>query len=512
MVEARGRTKTFFRKVGRLCKADLLDCWLVLHGFFMMIWLACIATSFALAISKAGRLNGFCMPDGSFNINPATYNIWKTSGYFQITLGTGHLSFALAKFIDISFDVVVGRGGQAILALVSYRVLKQYITSTMEKSPVSYGVYKTIFLGDPISLGGVSGLVQEFTLLRRLPSIIGMVWIITSALFLIVFPTFVGAMSGYSSNNHAFIRDSSGNYLDYDNLFLIDYIIFNSSRLNFTAMLSDPYLRVNSSNYSDPYYVKRPKSDQDCQYGSDSSFPLEDCYLRKAISDYVQINGFFSHNQTSSTLLSLNLTAPVLNISASYIDPGEAPSIYWNSSSGSLEFDGTLLWGSNSTDNTTKDLPFHDSTKGLYTTSSNNQTFALGDSSTQGRCQPEITYQWGFSFLLLFNFLVLLLLWSIGTYVLWLNSRLSTIPTEEPEIAGGYKAVIELASVMNHQFGKNGEDPLVLRERQIQTRIKRDLGGGRMKYRSVQREPKYFPFRGYALWEYLHRPFEVVRH
>lgn len=87
----------------------------------------------------------------------------------------------------------------------------------MEQNPVSYGTYKIVFLGDPISLGGVSGLVREFTLLRCLPSMIGMVWIISSALFLIVFPTFVSAMSGYSSNNHAFIQDSGGNYMDYDN-------------------------------------------------------------------------------------------------------------------------------------------------------------------------------------------------------------------------------------------------------------------------------------------------------
>lgn len=46
------------------------------------------------------------MPDDSFSINPASYNVWKTSGYFQITLGTGHLSFAVAKFIDVSFDIV----------------------------------------------------------------------------------------------------------------------------------------------------------------------------------------------------------------------------------------------------------------------------------------------------------------------------------------------------------------------------------------------------------------------
>lgn len=72
----------------------------------MLVWLACVATSFGMAIRNAKHVDGFCMPDGSFNNNPAEYNIWKTSGYFQITLGSGQLSFPVAKFIDISFDIV----------------------------------------------------------------------------------------------------------------------------------------------------------------------------------------------------------------------------------------------------------------------------------------------------------------------------------------------------------------------------------------------------------------------
>lgn len=131
----------------------------------------------------------------------------------------------------------------------------------MENTPVSYGVYKTVFLDNPNSLGGVSGLMREFAVLRRLPSMIGMIWIISSAVYLIVFPTFASAMSGYSSNNHAFILDPSGNYMDYDNLFLIDYIIHNSSRLNLTAMLYNSTYTFYSDNLiTDPYYVKRPKS------------------------------------------------------------------------------------------------------------------------------------------------------------------------------------------------------------------------------------------------------------
>lgn len=72
----------------------------------MIIWLGCIATSIGMACRSAKQTDDFCMPDGAFSINPEGYNIWKFSGYFKITLGSGQLSFGVAKFVDVLFDVV----------------------------------------------------------------------------------------------------------------------------------------------------------------------------------------------------------------------------------------------------------------------------------------------------------------------------------------------------------------------------------------------------------------------
>jgi hypothetical protein len=45
-------------------------------------------------------------PDGSFRILPENYSYWSQSGFFQITLGYGTFSFAQAKLVDVSWDVV----------------------------------------------------------------------------------------------------------------------------------------------------------------------------------------------------------------------------------------------------------------------------------------------------------------------------------------------------------------------------------------------------------------------
>lgn len=109
------RGKVFKRFICREWKTSSRELWTdlravrwmrVLLWFGVIAWITAIAVSIAFACIHANDVDGFCMPDGSFSTNPSGYNIWKSSGFFQITLGFGHMSFALAKFIDIAFDVV----------------------------------------------------------------------------------------------------------------------------------------------------------------------------------------------------------------------------------------------------------------------------------------------------------------------------------------------------------------------------------------------------------------------
>jgi hypothetical protein len=52
-------------------------------------------------------------------------HIWTSwSTLLQINIRTGNLSFAAAKIIDVAFDLVVGRGGQALLAWIAIRVYR----------------------------------------------------------------------------------------------------------------------------------------------------------------------------------------------------------------------------------------------------------------------------------------------------------------------------------------------------------------------------------------------------
>jgi hypothetical protein len=170
--------------------------------------------------------------------------------------------------------------------------------------------------------------------------------------------------------------------------------------------------------------------------------------------------GFFGTNNVSSTFQNQTLHAPSLNISAYYIAS-----------------DG--IYGQNWTDPHTGQKPFatYSNARFLY----NNETYTLNDLGN-GKCLPSGTYKWGFSFLLLFVFLLTLLIWSIGMGVVWVRTDLTLRAREIRDIPGKYKAIIELAEALQKEFDKEGMDPVDLKEEQITRKIRQDLKGGRIMH------------------------------
>lgn len=81
-----------------------------LGWFIGVIWLLSLIASLSL-ISLISNIRYFsttntCQPDKSFRLHPETFSYWSSTGYFQITLGWGHLTFTQAKAIDIVWDIV----------------------------------------------------------------------------------------------------------------------------------------------------------------------------------------------------------------------------------------------------------------------------------------------------------------------------------------------------------------------------------------------------------------------
>ncbi|KAF1996170.1 hypothetical protein P154DRAFT_443898 [Amniculicola lignicola CBS 123094] len=177
-----------------------------------------------------------CQPDGSFRLRPDTYSMWSSSGFFQITLGGGHLTFAQAKVVDIVFDVGVGRGGQFLLAYVSWKVFARYLTICMEVEPITYQLFRTIFFEKEASLPSTFLTIRGFIYQRKLRSKIAMVFMGATMIFILAFPTLTSAMSGYDANTGSYVPDyDNGTLLPFSSFNKLLYIVHDGYRINKTG-------------------------------------------------------------------------------------------------------------------------------------------------------------------------------------------------------------------------------------------------------------------------------------
>lgn len=75
--------------------------------FFVFVGLV-LVLAIVLKLSENATLSGMtaCRPDGQFSLEPYNYKYWDSSGFFQITLAFGNLSFTQAKVADVAWDIV----------------------------------------------------------------------------------------------------------------------------------------------------------------------------------------------------------------------------------------------------------------------------------------------------------------------------------------------------------------------------------------------------------------------
>ncbi|KAK7716923.1 hypothetical protein SLS63_010930 [Diaporthe eres] len=123
--------------------------------------------------------------------------------------------------------------------------------------------------------------------------------------------------------------------------------------------------------------------------------------------------------------------------------------------------------------------PFMDEKKITYVY--NNEAYDFDYIITQGygRCQPNGTYKWGFSFLQAFIAMLLMSLWSLSVYVMWLKAHLKLSSRGPYEIPNRYKAAVKLTRAIAVDFG-DADQATALSNKEFSTHVSRNLRGGRV--------------------------------
>lgn len=163
--------------------------------------------------------------------------------------------------------------------------------------------------------------------------------------------------------------------------------------------------------------------------------------------------GFGGARNESSTFMKVNLPAPVLNIT-------------------SFDISDTGLYGYNLT-------TYFYPRSWVF----DNQTYNSQYIAEKGACQTlSGSYKWGFSFFQLYIMIGLVLVWTLGIYLMWLQSHLTMKKSGRQEVAGEQKAILELAESMKRDLMENGHDPTTMTEAQVNSAVNDTLKGGSINY------------------------------
>ncbi|KAI0185049.1 hypothetical protein EV127DRAFT_412528 [Xylaria flabelliformis] len=160
---------------------------------------------------------GSCSVDGSFEyqLYSGLDDLWTISDFFQVNIAIGNLTFTQAKVADISWDLAVGRGGQAILSFITWEVFADYAALSMTTQPITFATYRTLFTETGPSLSSATRLVHDFIRYKGLASNLASAFVIYSMVLVLLLPTLAGAATGYVPVNEAFVRDFDNNLVEF---------------------------------------------------------------------------------------------------------------------------------------------------------------------------------------------------------------------------------------------------------------------------------------------------------
>lgn len=126
------------------------------------------------------------------------------SKFYTINMVFGNYSFTAAKAIDIVWDIVVGRGGQALLLYVLSRVFYEVLDMLLEKDSMAYDTSASLSLSGATAWGLWMLGRDLFSTAQRKEA-----WFVAmgvSLLWVLFFPTVMSAMTGYIALSAPYVK------------------------------------------------------------------------------------------------------------------------------------------------------------------------------------------------------------------------------------------------------------------------------------------------------------------
>ncbi|KAF9630206.1 hypothetical protein BFW01_g387 [Lasiodiplodia theobromae] len=417
--------------------------------------LTSVAFPIILYIPVSGQITGLyemCSADGRFDWyaeshdpgytyykNQAGYyyrsflNLFSRTKLVTVTVAFGSYSFAQAKWIDLAWDIGVGRIGQFILVYISSRVITRSMLYAMKTHPIPHHLFVGISFQDHSSLMAIWSVVtvtSRYYLWKVWKGHLVVIALIMT--YLLLFPTIAAAMTGYITNFSPMIQfdDAAVDYYKSDYLGLVYFTIGNCSVFGRNG-------RCHFAYFNDGWEIAET-------------------------GDIYDVDLYYSLLDSKSRSLTPSHDSNPASITAFYCQ--EDPDAL--TTCGTLQIDNT-----NYTIDPLGSLDIDPYESEVYY---NGTAYGLDYVMTNGQCQPGNEYRWGFSYQMLFIFSFLNLLWAISTWWLWLMAKTEHGITTD---YGVHRAAVDLTSIAKATLGTDEKPVDDMSDTEIKEGLERNHTG-----------------------------------
>ena len=122
------------------------------------------------------------------------------------------------------------------MALIAYEVTTKSLTMSMEQHTIPIAAFEAVALQDSTLLAFYKQ-VSSFLSIRNWRHQLRILWIILSTLFIVAFPTLVGAMTGYAPVTDPFLKGQDGQLIPFTSYRQVRYIVWDADRVGLPSPL-----------------------------------------------------------------------------------------------------------------------------------------------------------------------------------------------------------------------------------------------------------------------------------
>ncbi|KAK5116835.1 hypothetical protein LTR85_009095 [Meristemomyces frigidus] len=440
--------------------------WITLHVFALICTLGLPFAIWILGITVTTHFGSndesatVCWADGSAHVGVLTgyaAQLWVPSLFLSITFGLGNFTFSQAKGIDIVWDLVVGRGGQVLLVLIAYPIVRRALTLSNENRTTSFPLFSSVAFGG-MSMSSLYRLCicrddrGRLAGSRRAPT--RWSWLhLTLAfvcIYVLAFPTVVSIMTGYQAVLVPYVLDPENpdNLVKVDSLEIASLLIIDGFRVG---------LSVQSISYEHDPSLFQTFHDY---YTNLTLLQDTDGWLSHPLATWGSNTGEQVIPSTGDGTWSMRFPRNI-----SIYDVSSAPpkgEVYSNFTISNETFTLsppplTIIYNL-------------DDAQLFY---SGNTTYNATWLANNTVCEPGNTYVWGFSALMLFTFSVATSLFSVLLVTLhWVIHEHSRADRYKQTISV-YRDVLDLAEELKARFGGQVQD---MSGEELNRTVKQDAG------------------------------------